>query len=201
MAPRGKIISGLTLLLLVCVITHELNRLRTIAARRLQAGQFMPGFQLRDIKGRLLPRVFFSGKRYGLLFFRTDCAYCQRELSEINRFGAQYVEQLPLLAVSLNSAAETTRASQHWQLTLPVYLTTVEDSRGLYIQSVPLLILVDPSGRISYVQAGERDWTYQEMVFGRFLRGESLAEMDLRNTAQPAFRSSSNPCGQCAAPK
>ena len=184
MMSRPKIISGLSLIILTGVILYGLQQARQTAKSRLQMGLPMPDFQLRDEDGDLGSGRAFSGRNYGLLFFRADCEHCQRELMEIDRLLPQFAGRLPFLVVSLNSAEETRQAIEHWRLTMTPYFAPVALARSLGVRSVPLLVLVGADGRISYVQTGERSLSFQRTVFERFLQGDSLAEADLRKIAQ-----------------
>jgi hypothetical protein len=189
--PLFKLISGFSLILLTSAILYGLFQARQTGTRRLQPGQPMPGFQLSDETGAPLTDHSFAGRNYGLLFFRTDCGHCQQELTDIDQLLPQFDGRLPLLALSLNSPEETRRAREQWRLLTPTYLAPVELTRSLRVRSVPLLILVGADGRIAYVQSGERSRRYLNMVFERFLQGESLAEAELRKLARQLTASNS----------
>ncbi len=198
---RPKIISGLSLAILAGAILYGLYQARQAAARRLQPGSLMPSFQLHDADGNLVTEKDFSGRNYGLLFYRTDCGYCQRELTEIDRLQPQFTGRLSILPVSLNSAEETRRAGEQWRLTMISYIAPATLAQELGVRSVPLLILVGADGRIAYVQSGERSPTFQLMVLERFLDGGGLAEADLRQMARRPIPDHPAAGGGCAIPK
>jgi len=180
----SRMFSGIGLIFLTSAIVWGLFQARQTATQRLHAGEPMPGFRLRNAAGALVTEQNFTGRNYGLLFFRTDCVHCQQELTDIDHLLPQFDGRLPLLALSLNTVEETNRASEQWRLLTPTYIAPVELARSLRVRSVPLLILVGADGRISYVQTGERSRNFQKMVFERFLQGKRLTEAELRELAR-----------------
>lgn len=203
MMLRPKIISGLSLIAIASAIFYVAYRAHHAVTRQLQLGQVMPSFRLHDVNGTEVTERVLSGRSYCLIFFRTDCEHCRQELIEIDKLLPQFAGRLPLFAVSLNSAEETRRVREQWRLTMATHVAPVDLAQSLNVRSVPLLILVGGDGRISYVQKGERSRSFQEMVFNRFLQGESLAEADLRKLAQgpAAVSPSADADCECDIPK
>lgn len=189
-----KILASVLLITLAGATFYALHRVRQEAVNRLRVGQPMLRFQLRDVDGNQVSEGMFSGHSYGLLFFRTDCGYCQQEVKAMDQLLPRFGGQLPLLAVSLNSVEETRRTREEWHLAMKPYAAAGALARDLGVKSVPMLVLVGADGRVAYIQPGERSHAFQALVFGRFLRGDSLSEAALRTVTQQRANAAGADC-------
>jgi peroxiredoxin len=175
-----KLTSGFILLALIGATFFGLHRVRQTLTCRLRPDQPMPSFRLTDGRGRQVLGEAFSGKKYGLLFFRVDCGHCRQEIIELDDLLHRFNGALPVVVASLSSPEETRRASEAWGLTLEPFHGAREIFKSIGGNGVPALVLVNEQGRIAYFQQGGRSGAFLALVFERFLRGEDLSEASLR---------------------
>lgn len=124
-------------------------------------------------------------RKYGLLFFRADCDYCIDELQQLNELVPPSQNKFTLLLVSLSDTEMTARVKRKLGLFSECYIASPETLTRYNVNSVPLLVLIDERGEISYTQLGMRRRSFQKLVFGRFMHGESLTDQALRASYKP----------------
>lgn len=167
-------------LFLVTILAYGFHRLSKIQESGPKVGQRVPSFALVDLTGNHITADQLAGRKYALLFFSVECPHCKSELAELNSLLPRLPRDLKLIVASLNAAEETRRFKETESLALDLYPQARSLAKQIGVKSVPLLLLVDKEGRIQHVQWGKRGGPFQELVFGRFERGESLDEGALR---------------------
>ena len=184
-----KIKVGLALLTLLSIVGYGFDRIRQIKDKGPHVGQQMPDFELTDLDGNHLAAHNIRGQKYALLVFRVGCPHCQRELAGLNGLLPQLSGKFRVIAASLDTADETRKAKEDWRLAFNLYPRAADLARQLSLHEVPLLVLVDEEGRVRYVQGGDRDRAFQELVFKRFANNESLSDLSLRSAYEQRKKS------------
>ncbi len=148
---------------------------QTVAVRRLLAGgeaaskpsstyiapayrKAAPDFALTDAFGRTVRLSDFRGKVVLLNFWATWCSPCEQEIPWFIDFQRQHEQQgFTVLGISVDSEGWNAVRPylERKKVNYPVMLTN-DETAGLFggLQSIPLTIVIDRSGRIAAIHAG-----------------------------------------------
>ena len=100
------------------------------------------------------------GQRLILIFFRPSCPYCRASMPSFNALAAQLAPDsgIVMYGVALDSArAARSYAAEH-ALRFPVIAEPALRLVGLYrVSSVPLVLVLNEQGRMTYVRLGVLD--------------------------------------------
>jgi len=171
-----RIICGLILLIIGVTMFYTLYRLKANRARTNISGpgDMIPDFQLSNDLGEQVTRESLAGKKYALLFYRTDCIYCHAELEQITELQTKYAGRFIILPVSLQSPEERLRHGKQPPIS---YYSGVKQLAGqLRVRAVPTFILVGEDSRIAYGYSGGRSYQFQEFIIDWFLEGKDMKE-------------------------
>ncbi|MGB6987482.1 MAG: TlpA disulfide reductase family protein [Candidatus Aquilonibacter sp.] len=99
------------------------------------------------------------GKVVVLNFWATWCPPCTDELKYFERALATYGQKIVLLTVSSEPPDVAASYLRLWNYDLPV----IEDldgsiTKAYHAPPIPLTIIVDPAGNVSYISIGELSW-------------------------------------------
>jgi thioredoxin-related protein len=171
-----RIFCGLILLIIGVTVVYTLYRLKSNRARTniLSAGDLIPDFQLTNDLGELVTRESLADKKYALLFYRTDCIYCQTELKQMNELQSRYAGRFIILPVSLLYADESLRQKE--QPAGTHYKGVKHLAERLGVKAVPTFVLVGEDSRIAYGYSGGRSYQFQEFIIDWFLEGKDMKE-------------------------
>lgn len=173
MSPRKTLIFALALVILIVFSA-------LITARRGSdsvvdegdsgsplVGSAAPDFTLRTLDGRSLR--LSSYRRKGpvvLAFWASWCGPCQMEMPLLESFYRQNHDRgVELLAISIDyDPAAARRFAEDHKLPFPVLLDDRNEVADNYqAQGIPLLYVVDPSGKLRYAHAGFNP-AYEELL-------------------------------------
>ena len=173
--------------LVACVALLILGVIQAKRSRRFALKQDLsaPDFALVDARGKRVTNLDLLGSKYGLIFVRAECDYCFEELKQLSELLRAHEGKVDLLLVSLSDQKMTERISEKVGQALDFYTASSETLSRLNVSSLPMLVLIDELGRVSYLQVGVRSTDFQKLIFDRFVRGESLTEEAIRAIYQP----------------
>ncbi|HTU70095.1 MAG TPA: TlpA disulfide reductase family protein [Candidatus Baltobacteraceae bacterium] len=105
--------------------------------------------QLYDLRGKVVV----------LNFWATWCPPCTDELKDFVRAESAYGKKIEMLTISSEPHLVASSYLMHWDIDLPV----IEDLNGsiskMYeVPPIPLTVVIDPSGNVSYISRGELSW-------------------------------------------
>ncbi len=114
------------------------------------------------------------GKAVIIDFWATWCHVCTAELHDFVRARARYGQRLAVVTISDESpdvAADYLRLSG-------IGLPLVEDVEGsvfrIYsVSAIPVTLVIDPAGDVSYVSVGALSWNELEQAIDQALTGSS----------------------------
>lgn len=117
-----------------------------------------PNFTVSTAKGtqRLAD---LRGKVIVLNFWASWCPPCTDELKHFVRAHATYGDKIVLFTISSEPPDVAASYLRLWNIDLPV----IEDldgsiSKAYHAPPIPLTIIVDPAGNVSYISIGELSW-------------------------------------------
>lgn len=96
-------------------------------------------------------------------FWASWCDVCTKEMHDFVRAAQIYGDRVAVVTISNEPPGVAASYFQTWNITLPL----VEDSQGAItrvysVSKIPVTLVLDPSGAVSYVSVGGLSW--QELV-------------------------------------
>jgi peroxiredoxin len=185
---------GVLYLTIIAILTVALTAIVTKFHQpqndALKQGKRIPDFSLANSKNDRITNMDLRGRKFGLLFIRLDCDHCVDEMIGLRELLPIYRGQFELLIISLTEHERTELLRSQVGSGFEIYSLPADQVSRLKVGKVPSLVLVDEAGTISYLQVGRRNSQFQSVVFGRFVRGESLTDEALRAAYSRADKSS-----------
>jgi peroxiredoxin len=120
---------------------------------KLKQGQAFPQFHLTRLDKAAVDNRVFEGKYTLVSFYFAECGPCVREVPLLNAL-AERRKDVTLLAITFDSAKETSQFVAKHGLAWPV----VTDAKGLTdaigVRAYPTMALIDPMGKLVEVTTG-----------------------------------------------
>lgn len=121
-----------------------------------------PNFAIETARGR----TYLSDLRGRVVvvdFWATWCDVCTAELRDFVRAVGVFGKQIAVVTISDELPGVASSYLEHWDIALPL----VEDTQGavfrIYsVSKIPVTLVLDPAGTVSYVSVGGLSW--QELV-------------------------------------
>lgn len=142
-----------------------------------EAGNQLPDFELISGDGQRVAFGELLGPANIVFFWATWCAYCRRELVELQQVARDFWDtELRVLTVNLDETGRSIALFlRNLGVDLPVYTLTAAADRILSVDAVPLTLLTDKKGRVVHNFVG---FNPKEMEKLLFLAQELLGEID-----------------------
>lgn len=143
----------------------RLTALAVIAAVALGAQAQFPSVMLKDIDGKVVDTSKLSndGKPFVISFFATWCKPCLRELKAIAEVYPDWQEEtgMKLIAVSIDESQNAGKvkplvAAEGWDYEV-LLDTNSEFMRGMGVQMVPHVFVIDGDGKVVESHSGYTD--------------------------------------------
>ena len=117
-----------------------------------------PAFKLQNIKGNWISLADFRGKWVLLTFWASWCGPCQKEVPLLNKLAHDYSARLVVLALDVDDKRENLErfiAGNTVSYKILIAGKTDEEVGKSYnVRALPVNVIVNPDGRVSYVQKG-----------------------------------------------
>lgn len=143
----------------------RLTALAVIAAFALGAQAQFPSVMLKDINGKVVDTAKLSndGKPFVISFFATWCKPCLRELKAIAEVYPDWQDEtgMKLIAVSIDESQNAGKvkplvAAEGWDYEV-LLDTNSEFMRGMGVQMVPHVFVIDGDGKVVESHSGYTD--------------------------------------------
>ncbi len=131
-----------------------------------------PNFKIQDLNGRTVQLSDFKGKPVVLDFWATWCQPCRDSIPGMAKLNADYADKgLVVLAISVGGdAAEDIRAFQKEHgMTYTVLLGTEDVSDQYRVRTIPMVVVIDKSGKIVKRFLGSGNEAEIEMIVRQLL--------------------------------
>lgn len=139
----------------------DLRQRHRALTQRLQwphAGYSVPTFHAVTIDGDSVTVGRANDGRQLLIVFTTECPYCRASVGAWRRIidaASREVPRIATLGITLDDGGSVPEYRREHDLRMPVLVFPDEKLRRLYrARSVPLLVLLDPTGRVLYSRLG-----------------------------------------------
>lgn len=136
-----------------------------VMALTVSASAQFPSVMLKDIDGKVVDTAKLSneGKPFVISFFATWCKPCLRELKAISELYPDWQEEtgMKLIAVSVDESQNVSKvkplvSAEGWEYEV-LLDSNSEFMRGMGVQMVPHLFIVDGDGKIVESHSGYTD--------------------------------------------
>ena len=127
-------------------------------------GEPAPHLKLSDLNGKIVGLDAFRGRKILLLFWNSQCGFCQRMLSDLQHWDADPPRGAPSLVVL---SAGTAEGGREMALHAPILIdSSGQAGRAFGANGTPMGILIDEKGRIASGVAAGADAVF-ELAGGR----------------------------------
>jgi len=129
-------------------------------SKPINIGQPAPDFTLEDLNGEERQLSELRGRSVLLNFWASWCNPCVNELPLLNeayKLLKTNGENITFIAINIGEKSENIQKFiDRYDLELPIWLDEQRNVNGLYrVSAMPLTLLIDPSGDIVEIHAGE----------------------------------------------
>lgn len=152
-------VKGICLLLLIlslCIITDCSSPATRSETPAIQKGTSPPDLLGETLDGREIHLSDFSGKIVVLIFWKTWCNACRKELIETKALVHAYQNKFIIYAINIGESPDVVRKFQRlYRLNYPVLVdpqATIISSYG--IKAWPTTILINREGRVHWTGIG-----------------------------------------------
>jgi thiol-disulfide isomerase/thioredoxin len=142
-----------------------------LAFSSLSASAALPSVPLQNLDGDAVNAATLGteGKPVIVSFFATWCKPCMRELAAIEQLYDDWQDEtgVELVAVSIDKAQDADKvrslvASHDWPYTVMLDSNS-ELARGVGVQAVPHVLVIDGAGNVVYSHSGYHDGAETEL--------------------------------------
>lgn len=142
-----------------------------LAFSSLSASAALPSVPLQNLDGDAVDAATLGteGKPVIVSFFATWCKPCMRELAAIEQVYDDWQDEtgVELVAVSIDKAQDADKvrslvASHDWPYTV-LLDSNSELARGVGVQAVPHVLVIDGAGNVVYSHSGYHDGAETEL--------------------------------------
>jgi peroxiredoxin len=146
----------LLLILSLCIITDCSSPATRSVTPAIQEGMLPPDFLGETLDGHEIFLSDFRGKIVVLIFWKTWCDACRKELTETNALMNIYRNKFIIYAINLGEARDVVRKFQRfYRLNFPILLDPQSKVISSYgIRAWPATILINRQGLVRWTSVG-----------------------------------------------
>ena len=119
-------------------------------------GSFAPNFTLEDTKGSKFSLSNLREKATLIVFWKTDCGFCKKELPDLKKFAEENTATLEVVAISMRESKQTVQEYiEDNQVNFKVLLDkNGKVAQDYWVTGTPSHFLINKEGKIVTVQPG-----------------------------------------------
>ncbi|MFS0782127.1 TlpA family protein disulfide reductase [Bacillus sp. 1P06AnD] len=161
-----KIIAASILLILIgAAIVQAMDRKEDLNQEKmpgLEKGMAAPNFTLKNLDGKEVQLSSLKGKNVIINFWATWCPPCKEEMPDLQKFYAEYGQNVELLAINNDPYNDVKGFAGSYGITFPVLLEDKTHVSETYeIIAFPSTYFIDKKGNIAYKHIGQI--TYEQL--------------------------------------
>ncbi|HLI78159.1 MAG TPA: redoxin family protein [Acidobacteriaceae bacterium] len=155
----------------------------------LQPGDTFPHFKLTPAPGTTVNSISdasLHGRRTVFVLVAALCPHCRHESTMLAGLKAQYQGKLQFVFASVSERKDTGKFVHDIGLRDCTYLGGLPVALQANVHHLPLLLLVDDQGKVTYVQHHEVDAGLEQSILGAFADGRPIPSEGTGELASPA---------------
>lgn len=137
----------------------------------LEIGQEASNFELKSTNGKSFNLTDYRGKKVLLVFFRTECSPCLKQLMNLKEIKEKSRPKLEVIAISESNMEKTLEFERTYNLNIPIFI----DEEGVYKSKfkgtrLPAFYLLDEEMKVRYRRVGYRMVGLDTKIISEFER-------------------------------
>lgn len=155
--------------------SYFLLKSKIFKSELLEIGEKASSFELKTTDGRNFNLIDYNGSKIFLVFFKTDCTPCLKQLANLNEISKKEHEKLEIIAISESNEQKTKEFVETYDLSFPILI----DDKNIFESrygggGVPALYLLDDEMRVRYRRVGYRSADLDEKIISEFVLTEKI---------------------------
>ncbi|MFQ6084371.1 MAG: peroxiredoxin family protein [Methanosarcinales archaeon] len=172
---KTLIIVTLIIVIGIPIFGYFYLKARIFKFKLLEIGEKAPYFELRTTDGKEFNLANFNDKKILLVFFKTDCSHCLRQLANLNEIKEKIQEKLEIIAVSESDKKKTKEFEETYNLNFPILIDDKDIFKSKYGGGgVPTLYLLNEEMKIRYRRVGFRSADLDEKIISEFVKNNKI---------------------------
>ncbi len=116
--------------------------------------EMAPAFDLVDLDGNTVSLEALRGQKVVLNFWATWCGPCRAEIPHFSKYAKEHPDITILGLTTETQEPRLQQARRSLGIAYPVVLADSETAAAYDITTLPTTIVVEPDGRVGFVQVG-----------------------------------------------
>lgn len=154
-----------SLVVVVCVLLSACTPAESAPDPHTLQGQTLPAVEIKAVSGTIRLPLADTTKPTLINLWATWCAPCIKEMPDLNTLADMGLYNV--VAVSIDTdfeAAKATAKEYNWGALTLAHDPNGRATKGWMPTGVPITYLINPSGTLVLVEAGERVWSHPAML-------------------------------------
>lgn len=161
-----KAVIALFLTLILFLVTAGFLFLKSTLSisKLLEIGEKAHSFELKDTHGEEHSLSDYTGKKIYLIFFKTDCKYCLKQLANINKISYKTNDSFKIVAISESGFEKTLEFENTYSLNFPILIDDKDVYKKYKSNGFPTIYLLDDELKVRYARVGFRSLDLDEKI-------------------------------------
>lgn len=166
---KTLIISALIIIIILPLSIYIYLRIQISKSSLLKLGEKAPYIELKTVEGREFSLKKNEGKKTLIVFFKTDCLYCLKQLANLNEIKDKINSKLEIIAISESDERKTREFIETYKIDFMILIDDKGIFKNIYrSSSFPSLYLLDEEMRVRYRRSGLMAPEIDEKIISEF---------------------------------